>query len=73
MTHGTAMTSIDAKLLDRQQQIWTNLYGPTVAATLTRRADDLVAHQPDLAPPEPFRLVDPDRDEDYEDFVATRW
>jgi hypothetical protein len=67
------MTSIDAKLLDRQQQIWANLYGPSVAVTLARRADELVAGQPVLRPSEASRLVEPERDEDYEDFVATRW
>jgi hypothetical protein len=67
------MAAIDAGRLDRQRQIWTNLYGPVQAGRLLDEAVTLSARRPELAATEIFALLDPERDDDYVDFVATRW
>jgi len=58
---------------DRQRQIWTNLYGPARAAALIDAAGARQAERPDLDVRYVFAALDPERDEDYVDFVATRW
>ena len=40
---------------------------------LLEAAAELGAQRPQLAAKDLFALVDPERDEDYVDFVATRW
>lgn len=59
--------------LDRQRQIWTNLYGPARAAALIEAAVALRAERPELGVRDLLAALDPERDEDYVDFVATRW
>ena len=66
------MTDADAPLLDRQRQIWANLYGPARAAQLIDLAVQAAADQGTTLA-EAVRVVDPEADETYEDFVATRW
>ena len=58
---------------DRQRQIWTNLYGPARAAALIDTAVARRAERPDLEVRDLLAALDPERDEDYVDFVATRW
>ena len=67
------MADIDPGQLDRQRQIWTNLYGPAEASDLVESALGLSARRADLTAKDVFGMVDPERDEDYVDFVATRW
>jgi hypothetical protein len=67
------MADIDPRQLDRQRQIWTNLYGPRQAGELLEAASELGARRPELPAKDLFASVDPERDEDYVDFVATRW
>lgn len=72
-----AAARVDAAQLDgmaaRQLQIWINLYGPAKAAVLTASLVDLLAEQPDLELRDAVARLDPEEDEQYEDFVATRW
>ena len=67
------MTDLDAAALDLHRQIWTNLYGPDRASALVEAAIATHVERPDLADRALFAAVDPERDEDYVDFVATRW
>lgn len=63
----------DTDIISRQQQIWTNLYGPVRAKDLI---DEAVARQaafPAVSLAEMLRAADPESEETYEDFVATRW
>ena len=62
-----------AAAVDRQRQIWTNLYGPVRAGALVDTAVAPRAERPDLEVRELLAALDPERDEDYVDFVATRW
>lgn len=61
------------ELINRQRQIWTNLYGPVQAEALISEAVDRQAAFPAVSLAEMFRAVDPESEETYEDFVATRW
>jgi len=63
----------DVAVFDRQRQIWTNLYGPALAAALIDAAGARRAERPDLDARDLLAALDPERDEDYVDFVATRW
>ena len=67
------MPDLDPSALDRQRQIWTNLYGPDRAVALVEAAVALHGQRPELAARDLFASLDPERDEDYVDFVATRW
>jgi hypothetical protein len=61
------------RTVDHQRKVWTNLYGPAKAATLAEQFAALLTAQPDLDPKAAAAQIDPDDDEDYEDFVAARW
>jgi hypothetical protein len=65
--------TLDRAILDRQTQIWTNLYGPVRAADLVARSTSLAAARPELEPRAVFAIVDPDDVDAYSHFVATRW
>lgn len=67
------MTVIDDATHRRQMQIWTNMYGPSQAVNIMDRAKELLAAQPELPCAEAFRQADPENEEEYRDFVATRW
>jgi hypothetical protein len=65
--------TVDQRALDRQLQIWTNLYGPERAAALAASAAQLAAASPEFSASQVFDAVDPDDLDTYTDFVATRW
>jgi hypothetical protein len=67
------MTIPDDAAFARQRQIWVNLYGPSETAELLEEAAQLLAAHPGMAPEEAFREVDPEDEDEYRDFVATRW
>ncbi len=67
------MTHLSEKDLDRQRQIWVNLYGPARTATLLAAAVQHAARHPDQDAAAVFRAVDPDDEDTYTHFVATRW
>ncbi|MFN0028341.1 MAG: hypothetical protein ACKV2O_14340 [Acidimicrobiales bacterium] len=63
----------DMDLISRQRQIWTNLYGPARADSLIKEATERRAAFPAVSMAEMLRAIDPEAEETYEDFVATRW
>ncbi|MFT7598081.1 MAG: hypothetical protein ACI8TP_001002 [Acidimicrobiales bacterium] len=52
---------------DRQQQIWTGLYGPSTSADLVEKARQHRASHPDLAIREVFRAIEPSDEDDDPD------
>lgn len=56
-----------------QLQIWTGLYGPARAQLMADHMVQVLNEQPGLTAKEAAAVVDPEDDEDFEDFVATRW
>jgi hypothetical protein len=67
------MTTTEDAAFARQREIWANLYGPAETAELLEEAAKWLASHPDTTPEQAFREVDPEDDEEYRDFVATRW
>lgn len=57
----------------RQRDIWTNLYGPAQAEELIGKLVALLEAEPALALGAAIDRVDPDSDEDYEGWFASRW
>lgn len=61
------------RAIARQQQIWANLYGQARAAVLAEALADLLAARPDLTARQAAAALDPEDEDEYRDFVATRW
>jgi hypothetical protein len=59
--------------VERQRQIWTNLYGPARATELVARLTELASADPAMSVAELVAAADPEDVDTYVDFVATRW
>jgi hypothetical protein len=63
----------DEAALARQRDIWTNLYGPVRASALMADLVALLGHEPGTAVRDAVARLDPEEDEQYEGWFATRW